>query len=45
MRLAQEEPEPDPYVEAEKDVDDLDDLGDALALGVGPRTAERAASL
>jgi hypothetical protein len=25
MRLAQEEPEPDPYLEAEKDVDDLDD--------------------
>jgi hypothetical protein len=31
MRLAQEEPEPDPYLEAEKDVDDLDDgeVGDA----------------
>jgi 2-phospho-L-lactate guanylyltransferase len=28
-----------------RDVDDLDDLLDALALGVGPRTAERAASL
>ena len=28
-----------------RDVDDLDDLDDALALGVGPRTAERAASL
>lgn len=28
-----------------RDVDDLTDLGDALALGVGPRTAERAASL
>ena len=27
-----------------RDVDDLDDLADALALGVGPRTAERAAS-
>jgi 2-phospho-L-lactate guanylyltransferase len=26
-----------------RDVDDLDDLADALALGVGPRTAERAA--
>jgi hypothetical protein len=25
MRLAQEEPEPDPYVEAERDDDDLDD--------------------
>jgi hypothetical protein len=25
QRLKQEEPEPDPYVEAEKDVDDLDD--------------------
>ncbi len=25
MRLASEEPEPDPYVEAQKDVDDLDD--------------------
>ena len=31
MRLAQEEPEPDPYVEAAKDPDDLDDgeVGDA----------------
>jgi 2-phospho-L-lactate/phosphoenolpyruvate guanylyltransferase len=28
-----------------RDVDDLDDLGDALALGVGRRTAERAATL
>jgi 2-phospho-L-lactate guanylyltransferase len=28
-----------------RDVDDLGDLDDALALGVGPRTAERAASL
>jgi 2-phospho-L-lactate guanylyltransferase len=28
-----------------RDVDDLHDLDDALALGVGPRTAERAASL
>jgi 2-phospho-L-lactate guanylyltransferase len=28
-----------------RDVDDLDDLDDALALGVGPRTAERAATL
>jgi 2-phospho-L-lactate guanylyltransferase len=28
-----------------RDVDDLDDLDDALAMGVGPRTAERAASL
>ena len=28
-----------------RDVDDLQDLDDALALGVGPRTAERAASL
>jgi 2-phospho-L-lactate guanylyltransferase len=28
-----------------RDVDDLDDLRDALALGVGPRTAERAALL
>jgi 2-phospho-L-lactate guanylyltransferase len=27
-----------------RDVDDLEDLRDALALGVGPRTAERAAS-
>jgi 2-phospho-L-lactate guanylyltransferase len=27
-----------------RDVDDLADLGEALALGVGPRTAERAAS-
>jgi 2-phospho-L-lactate guanylyltransferase len=28
-----------------RDVDDLADLAEALALGVGPRTAERAASL
>ena len=28
-----------------RDVDDVEDLHDALALGVGPRTAERAASL
>jgi 2-phospho-L-lactate guanylyltransferase len=28
-----------------RDVDDLDDLDKALALGVGPRTAERAATL
>jgi 2-phospho-L-lactate/phosphoenolpyruvate guanylyltransferase len=28
-----------------RDVDDLGDLDDALALGVGPRTAERAATL
>ncbi len=25
QRIAQEEPEPDPYVEAERDIDDLDD--------------------
>lgn len=31
QRIAQEEPEPDPYEEAERDVDDLDDgeVGDA----------------
>ena len=34
-----------PLPRLRRDVDDLDDLGDALALGVGPRTAERAASL
>ncbi|HEX5087086.1 MAG TPA: 2-phospho-L-lactate guanylyltransferase [Nocardioides sp.] len=28
-----------------RDVDDLEDLDDALAMGVGPRTAERAATL
>jgi 2-phospho-L-lactate guanylyltransferase len=34
-----------PLPRLRRDVDDLDDLHDALALGVGPRTAERAASL
>jgi 2-phospho-L-lactate/phosphoenolpyruvate guanylyltransferase len=34
-----------PLPRLRRDVDDLDDLGDALSLGVGPRTAERAASL
>ena len=34
-----------PLPRLRRDVDDLADLGDALALGVGPRTAERAASL
>ena len=34
-----------PLPRLRRDVDDLDDLDDALALGVGPRTAERAASL
>src|SRR3954447_19872760 len=34
-----------PLPRLRRDVDDLGDLGDALALGVGPRTAERAASL
>jgi len=33
-----------PLPRLRRDVDDLDDLDDALALGVGPRTAERAAS-
>jgi hypothetical protein len=33
QRLAQEEPEPDPYLEAERDIDDLDDgeVGDRRA--------------
>ncbi|WP_028652372.1 2-phospho-L-lactate guanylyltransferase [Nocardioides halotolerans] len=34
-----------PLPRLRRDVDDLEDLDDALALGVGPRTAERAASL
>jgi 2-phospho-L-lactate guanylyltransferase len=34
-----------PLPRLRRDVDDLGDLGDALALGVGTRTAERAASL
>jgi 2-phospho-L-lactate guanylyltransferase len=34
-----------PLPRLRRDVDDLGDLDDALALGVGPRTAERAASL
>ena len=34
-----------PLPRLRRDVDDLHDLDDALALGVGPRTAERAASL
>jgi 2-phospho-L-lactate/phosphoenolpyruvate guanylyltransferase len=34
-----------PLPRLRRDVDDLHDLADALALGVGPRTAERAASL
>lgn len=34
-----------PLPRLRRDVDDLADLDDALALGVGPRTAERAASL
>ena len=34
-----------PLSRLRRDVDDLGDLDDALALGVGPRTAERAASL
>jgi 2-phospho-L-lactate guanylyltransferase len=34
-----------PLLRLRRDVDDLDDLDDALALGVGARTAERAASL
>ena len=34
-----------PLARLRRDVDDLDDLDDALVLGVGPRTAERAASL
>jgi 2-phospho-L-lactate/phosphoenolpyruvate guanylyltransferase len=34
-----------PLPRLRRDVDDLDDLHDALVLGVGPRTAERAASL
>lgn len=34
-----------PLPRLRRDVDDLQDLDDALALGVGPRTAERAASL
>ena len=34
-----------PLPRLRRDVDDLSDLDDALALGVGPRTAERAASL
>jgi 2-phospho-L-lactate guanylyltransferase len=34
-----------PLPRLRRDVDDLDDLDDALALGVGPRTAERAATL
>jgi 2-phospho-L-lactate guanylyltransferase len=33
-----------PLPRLRRDVDDLEDLDDALALGVGPRTAERAAS-
>ena len=33
-----------PLPRLRRDVDDLDDLEEALALGVGPRTAERAAS-
>jgi len=34
-----------PLPRLRRDVDDLEDLQDALALGVGPRTAERAASV
>jgi 2-phospho-L-lactate guanylyltransferase len=34
-----------PVPRLRRDVDDLADLDDALALGVGPRTTERAASL
>jgi len=34
-----------PLPRLRRDVDELADLADALALGVGPRTAERAASL
>jgi 2-phospho-L-lactate guanylyltransferase len=34
-----------PLPRLRRDVDDLGDLDDALVLGVGPRTAERAASL
>ena len=34
-----------PLPRLRRDVDDLHDLDEALALGVGPRTAERAASL
>ena len=34
---------PPPLPRLRRDVDDLQDLDDALALGVGPRTAERAA--
>jgi 2-phospho-L-lactate guanylyltransferase len=39
------EPITAPLPRLRRDVDDLSDLDDALALGVGPRTAERAASL
>jgi 2-phospho-L-lactate/phosphoenolpyruvate guanylyltransferase len=35
----------DAHPRLRRDVDDLDDLRAALALGVGPRTAERAATL
>ena len=36
---------PDAPASVRRDVDDLDDLRDAIALGVGPRTRRRAATL